>query len=128
MRARTPAWLVAGLLCWPLFLQANDQGSSQISNEHVRCSLDGSDDQFWFYPEQLVHLSGQFAVFQNFAGRVITQVELETGDFYRTTIIGEPFRSRDLPEELKAAAGSQSIQTLTGSCQGLTAIQRWQVR
>jgi hypothetical protein len=57
----------------------------------LKCRLDTSADQFWFYQDQLVFQSNQFVIFQNFKGRVVTQVDVKTGKFSRTTYIGEPF-------------------------------------
>ncbi|GAL19119.1 hypothetical protein [Vibrio maritimus] len=57
----------------------------------LKCQLNTTADQFWFYQEQLVFKSSQFVIFQNFKGRVVTQVDLKTGKFSRTTYIGEPF-------------------------------------
>ncbi|MEF1340806.1 hypothetical protein REH81_29255, partial [Vibrio rotiferianus] len=36
----------------------------------------------------------QFAIFQNFKGRVRTQVDLKTGELIRTTYIAEPFEPK----------------------------------
>ncbi|AXY01108.1 hypothetical protein D1115_07670 [Vibrio alfacsensis] len=58
----------------------------------LECQLTGTpQDHFLFYREQMVYHSEQFAIFQNFKGRVSTQVDLKTGKLIRTTYIGEPF-------------------------------------
>lgn len=60
----------------------------------LKCTLDATKDHFWYYQEQLVYQSEQFVIFQNFKGRVVTQVDLKTTKFSRTTYIGEPFIPR----------------------------------
>ncbi|WP_295904001.1 hypothetical protein [uncultured Vibrio sp.] len=57
----------------------------------LKCQLLDTQDHFWFYKEQIVYHSDQFAVFQNFKGRVVTQVDLKTNELIRTTYIGDPF-------------------------------------
>ncbi len=47
-----------------------------------------------FYREQMVYHSEQFVIFQNFKGRVSTQVDVKTGKLIRTTYIGEPFEPK----------------------------------
>ncbi len=76
--------------------------SIMVSATPMKCTLSGSADHFWFYQEQLVYESNQFVIFQNFKGRVVTQVDLKTNQLIRTTYIGEPFE----PE----------YQILRGSC------------
>ncbi|MFN1534017.1 hypothetical protein [Vibrio jasicida] len=61
----------------------------------LECQLtETPQDHFLFYREQMVYHSEQFAIFQNFKGRVSTQVDLKTGKLIRTTFIGEPFKPR----------------------------------
>ncbi|MDF2154675.1 hypothetical protein [Vibrio sp. CAU 1672] len=58
----------------------------------LECTLiDTPRDHFLFYREQMVYQSEQFLIFQNFKGRVSTQVDVKTGELIRTTYIGEPF-------------------------------------
>ncbi|MCK6264415.1 hypothetical protein KP803_14130 [Vibrio sp. ZSDE26] len=57
----------------------------------LKCQLLDTSDHFWFYNEQIVYKSDQFAVFQNFKGRVVTQIDLKTNELIRTTYIGDPF-------------------------------------
>ncbi|MGR5068165.1 MULTISPECIES: hypothetical protein [Vibrio] len=58
----------------------------------LKCQLtDTPQDHFLYYYEQMVYQSEQFLIFQNFKGRVSTQVDLKTGELIRTTYIGEPF-------------------------------------
>ncbi|QIA63644.1 hypothetical protein GT360_09005 [Vibrio astriarenae] len=57
----------------------------------LSCTLKASNDRFVYFPEQLIYQSDQFAVFHNFKGRVVTQVDLKTDQMIRTTYIGEPF-------------------------------------
>ncbi|WP_436317804.1 hypothetical protein [Vibrio agarivorans] len=57
----------------------------------LNCTLKESDDRFIYFPTQLIYHSEQFAVFHNFKGRVVTQVDLKTNQMIRTTYIGEPF-------------------------------------
>lgn len=72
------------------------------ANLPIRCFLTDNKDHFLFYPEQQVYRSEQFVIFQNFKGRVVSQIDLKTGKFSRTTYIGEPF--------------SPQYQILFGSC------------
>ncbi|MDR9827709.1 hypothetical protein RCJ22_19085 [Vibrio sp. FNV 38] len=58
----------------------------------LHCTLKETADTFIYFPEQLIYESNQFAVFHNFKGRVITQVDLKTLQMVRTTYIGEPFK------------------------------------
>lgn len=81
--------------------------------DQLHCMLSDTQDHFIYYPSQLVYASEQFAIFQNFKGRVTTQVDLKTGQMHRTTFIGEPFN----PE----------YQILKGQCEGVAKIIRgWQ--
>ena len=68
---------------------------AQQSLKPLECQLtDTPQDHFLFYSEQMVYHSEQFAIFQNFKGRVSTQVDLKTGKLIRTTFIGEPFEPK----------------------------------
>ncbi len=58
----------------------------------LECQLrDTPQDHFLFYRDQMIYHSEQFVIFQNFKGRVTTQVDLKTGELIRTTYIGEPY-------------------------------------
>ncbi|MDA0149067.1 hypothetical protein [Vibrio sp. LaRot3] len=57
----------------------------------LKCTLLDTPDQFLFYFEQMVYRSEQFVIFQNFKGRVVTQVDLKTGELIRTTYLGEDY-------------------------------------
>ncbi|MCG9595294.1 hypothetical protein L1D15_01015 [Vibrio sp. Isolate25] len=57
----------------------------------LKCRLLHTADNFWFYREQMVYESEQFVIFQNFKGRVVTQVDLKTNELIRTTYIGKPY-------------------------------------
>lgn len=57
----------------------------------LKCELLETADTFLFYPEQMVYRSEQFVLFQNFKGRVITQVDVNTGDLIRTTYLGKTY-------------------------------------
>ncbi|WP_260260513.1 hypothetical protein [Vibrio intestinalis] len=57
----------------------------------LKCTLLETPDQFLFYYEQMVYRSEQFVIFQNFKGRVVTQVDLKTGELIRTTYLGEDY-------------------------------------
>lgn len=57
----------------------------------LKCHLLNTADNFWFYKEQMVYKSNQFAIFQNFIGRTVTQVDLRTSELIRTTYIGDPY-------------------------------------
>ncbi len=48
-----------------------------VDSTPLKCQLNDTTDQFWFYKEQLIYSSNQFVVFQNFKGRVVTQVDLK---------------------------------------------------
>ena len=116
--------------CWLIIIstvRANSVEKSSGFSEPLRCTLTGSDDEFWFYPEQLIFRSDQFLLLQNFSGRVVTQVDLKTGEFYRTTVIGEPFRSQRLPDELEGSISSHKVQNLTGQCQAFHHARQWTV-
>ncbi|WP_070969017.1 hypothetical protein [Vibrio sonorensis] len=63
----------------------------QLPTPPLKCMLLNSRDNFWFYKEQLVYESEQFALFHNFKGRVVTQIDLKSGEWIRTTYIGEPY-------------------------------------
>ncbi|AYO09234.1 hypothetical protein D0784_07300 [Vibrio campbellii] len=81
-------WILSALL---LAFSSN----AQQSLKPLECQLtDTPQDHFLFYREQMVYHSEQFAIFQNFKGRVSTQVDLKTGELIRTTYIGEPFEPK----------------------------------
>ncbi|MGF1695658.1 hypothetical protein L4C54_08290 [Vibrio lamellibrachiae] len=73
------------------FLLSTPALSADPSSLPLKCQLLKTSDHFWFYRDQIVYRSDQFAVFQNFKGRVVTQVDLKTNELLRTTYIGEPF-------------------------------------
>lgn len=60
----------------------------------LKCQLNDTTDQFWFYKEQLVYSSNQFVVFQNFKGRVVTQVDLKTNELIRSTYLGDSYEPK----------------------------------
>ncbi|MFA0441871.1 hypothetical protein BCU66_000735 [Vibrio sp. 10N.286.49.B1] len=79
----------------PNSLNAKPNASShQTAFIPIKCLLKGNTDHFWFYQTQLVYQSDQFALFQNFKGRVVTQIDLTNGQFSRTTYIGAPFTAK----------------------------------
>lgn len=80
--SRTLSYVLLGLWLWT---------PVSLASLPMKCTLTSTTDHFWFYQEQLVFQSEQFIIFQNFKGRVVTQVDLKTGKFSRTTYIGEPF-------------------------------------
>lgn len=57
----------------------------------LQCDLHDSDDRFLFYRSQMVYRSEQFVIFQNFKGRVVSQVDMKTGELIRTTYIGDGY-------------------------------------
>ncbi|MGY3571633.1 hypothetical protein [Vibrio paucivorans] len=57
----------------------------------LKCELLETADQFWFYREQMVYQSEQFAIFHNFKGRVVTQVDVKTNELIRTTYLGDSY-------------------------------------
>ncbi|MCG9776076.1 hypothetical protein L1D49_22690, partial [Vibrio diabolicus] len=80
-----------GWILSALFIASN---VSAIPNlKPLECELtETPQDHFLFYREQMVYHSEQFVIFQNFKGRVSTQVDVKTGELIRTTYIGEPFK------------------------------------
>ncbi|KII76293.1 hypothetical protein [Vibrio renipiscarius] len=58
----------------------------------LKCELLDTSDTFLFYREQTVYLSEQFVLFQNFKGRVVTQVDVKTGELIRTTYLGADYQ------------------------------------
>ncbi|EGV1829787.1 hypothetical protein AB5Q63_001985 [Vibrio parahaemolyticus] len=73
-----------------LLLAPHVQGMQSL--KPLECKLtETPQDHFLFYREQMVYHSEQFVIFQNFKGRVSTQVDVKTGKLIRTTYIGEPF-------------------------------------
>ncbi len=73
------------LLSMPLFA---------ATNFGLKCQLSETQDHFVFYPAQLVYQSEQFALFHNFKGRVVTQVDLKTNQMVRTTYLGSEYTPR----------------------------------
>ncbi|WP_084888779.1 hypothetical protein [Vibrio sp. qd031] len=71
------------LACYGLSLS-----SFAAVNFGLKCQLIDTQDHFVFYPSQLVFQSEQFALFQNFKGRVVTQVDVKTSQMIRTTYLG----------------------------------------
>ncbi len=57
----------------------------------LKCRLLKTADNFWFYREQMIYKTDQFAIFQNFKGRAVTQVDLKSSELIRTTYIGSPY-------------------------------------
>ncbi|EHD7139891.1 hypothetical protein JQR61_003612 [Vibrio parahaemolyticus] len=81
-------WILALLLLAP-----HVQGMQSL--KPLECKLtETPQDHFLFYREQMVYHSEQFVIFQNFKGRVSTQVDVKTGKLIRTTYIGEPFETK----------------------------------
>lgn len=58
----------------------------------IKCQLLETRDTFLFYRAQKVYQSDQFALFQNFKGRVVSQVDLKTGEMIRTTYLGDNYK------------------------------------
>ncbi|TOF47144.1 hypothetical protein CGJ28_10285, partial [Vibrio parahaemolyticus] len=72
-------WIFALLLLAP-----HVQGMQSL--KPLECKLtETPQDHFLFYREQMVYHSEQFVIFQNFKGRVSTQVDVKTGKLIRTT-------------------------------------------
>ncbi|WP_428775127.1 hypothetical protein [Vibrio sp.] len=57
----------------------------------LKCRLLETADNFWYYQEQQVYQSPQFVLFENFLGRVQTQVNIVTSEMIRTSYIGDPY-------------------------------------
>lgn len=81
---------------WIFFALLVALNANAIPNlKPLKCQLtDTPQDHFQYYYEQMVYKSEQFVIFQNFKGRVSTQVDLKTGELIRTTYIGEPFKPK----------------------------------
>jgi hypothetical protein len=75
---------LVGLIISPL------QGMA-AANFGLKCQLAETQDHFVFYPAQLIYHSEQFALFQNFKGRVVTQVDVKTSQMVRTTYLGSEY-------------------------------------
>jgi len=56
-----------------------------IAEEVLLCQVDGSDDQFIFYPHMLVQKSERFDVYVLMGGVTVAVVERDTGRFNRLT-------------------------------------------
>ncbi|GAB2646544.1 hypothetical protein [Vibrio panuliri] len=57
----------------------------------LKCELLETKDTFLYYRPQKIYQSEQFVLFQNFKGRVISQVDLKTGEMIRTTYLGDNY-------------------------------------
>ncbi|MGF1911289.1 hypothetical protein L4C38_17850 [Vibrio kasasachensis] len=57
----------------------------------LKCQLLETRDTFLFYRGQKVYQSDQFVLFQNIKGRVVSQVDLNTGELIRTTYLGNNY-------------------------------------
>ncbi|WP_117234690.1 hypothetical protein [Vibrio maerlii] len=80
----------------------------------LNCNLKETADTFLFYPEQLVYQSEQFAIFHNFKGRVVTQVDMKTNELIRTTYLGESYTPK--------------YQILFGQCSNaVNTLEMWQL-
>ncbi|MGV2988860.1 hypothetical protein ACE1OE_14555 [Vibrio sp. E150_011] len=86
--------LISGLSFTNRLNAKPNTSSDQTAFIPIKCLLKGSTDHFWFYQTQLIYQSDQFALFQNFKGRVVTQIDLTNGQFSRTTYIGAPFTAK----------------------------------
>ncbi|MGP8304844.1 hypothetical protein [Vibrio sp. YIC-376] len=100
-----------GLICSLILLASNANALPNV--EPLECHLtDTPQDYFLFYRDQMIYHSEQFVIFQNFKGRVSTQVDLKTGELIRTTYIGESF--------------DPQYQILFGSCPDVSyTLQLW---
>ncbi len=78
------------LILYALLL-SNPSPSVDAAALPLKCHLLTTADNFWFYKEQMIYKSDQFAIFQNFVGRAVTQVDLNTSELIRTTYIGDPY-------------------------------------
>ncbi|GEM79212.1 hypothetical protein [Vibrio superstes] len=95
-------------------LSLNVMAFEAMANEQLTltCKLSSTPDYFLYYSSQLVFVSNDFALLQNFQGRVSTHIELATGKMIRTTFIGQPFDAH--------------TQTLQGECfEAREVIESW---
>lgn len=111
---------VTGLKVMAFELLANEEVANKalankaMANEErtLTCKLSSTPDYFIYYSSQRVFVSGEFALLQNFQGRVSTHIELATGKMIRTTFIGPPFDAH--------------TQTLQGECyEAREVIESW---
>ncbi len=50
----------------------------------LKCRLLKTADNFWFYREQMIYKTDQFAIFQNFKGRAVTRSDPSRFENQRT--------------------------------------------
>ena len=76
---------------------------SATAEEVVICRVDGSDDQFIFYPHMLIQKSGRFDIYVLMGGLTVAVVERKTGRFNRLT-------------SLNLLDRSEKVQFFQGQC------------
>tara|TARA_Y100001956_G_scaffold82909_1_gene106688 strand:- start:2600 stop:2935 length:336 start_codon:yes stop_codon:yes gene_type:complete len=81
------------LILYALALSASTI-SVDSSSLPLKCRLLDTADNFWFYQDQMVYQSEQFAIFHNFKGRTVTQVDLKTNELIRTTYLGHSYQPK----------------------------------
>ncbi|WP_162063822.1 hypothetical protein [Vibrio taketomensis] len=79
-------------LIFSMLLLTTSPESTGPDSLPMKCLLLDSKDTFLFYRSQLVYGSEQFVIFQNFKGRVVSQVDMKTGEMIRTTYLGHEFK------------------------------------
>lgn len=79
-------------LIFSMLLLTTSPDSTGPDSLPMKCRLLDSQDTFLYYRSQLVYSSDQFVIFQNFKGRVVSQIDLKTGEMIRTTYLGEEFK------------------------------------
>ncbi len=95
-------WLSSLLMAIAMAFKVMAFGALANDERTLNCKLNSTPDYFIYYSSQLVFVSDEFALLQNFQGRVSTHIKLSTGKMIRTTFIGQPFEAH--------------TQTLQGEC------------
>ncbi len=99
--------LLALLLCFHGAMDAAPK--VPFGNDHLlRCFVEGSDDQFLFYPSMLIRQSGRFSIYALMGGLTLAVVDHNSGRFNRLT-------------SLNLADPEERIQFFSGQCRAETA-------
>ncbi|WP_114765662.1 hypothetical protein [Vibrio rhodolitus] len=78
-------------LIFSVLLLTTSPSSTGPDTLPLKCVLLETQDNFLYYRPQRIYQSEQFVLFQNFKGRVVSQVDLKTGEMIRTTYLGDKF-------------------------------------
>lgn len=79
-------------LIFSILLLTTSPSSTGPDSLPLKCVLLETQDNFLYYRPQRIYQSDQFVLFQNFKGRVVSQVDLKTGEMIRTTYLGDTFK------------------------------------